>query len=107
LVTGQKSANRPRRIPGIGNFDKSPPSESAVIIDGLNPQVFGSRDLGGFLFVSGAGDFQNEVDRLGRFTCRRADLQIGIRSGGVPAAELRSEITATTSPPSAALPQAA
>ncbi len=46
----QKAADEILCIPRVGDFDKRPPAETAVVIDRWDPQRLCRRDLGDFVF---------------------------------------------------------
>src|SRR5271156_5569930 len=57
----QKAADKILRVPRIGDFEKCPAPEAAVVVDGWHPQRARCGDFGGLVLLLFAGDFHDQV----------------------------------------------
>src|SRR2546422_11564662 len=55
------TSNEVLRVPGIGNLEKCPASESTVVVHRWNPQRARCRNLCGLVLFLLAGDFDDQV----------------------------------------------
>ena len=53
-------------VPRVGDFDKRPATETAVVVDSRNPQCARRGDLGSLVFSPFAGHFDDQVQEVTR-----------------------------------------
>ena len=51
-------------VPRVGDFDERPAAEAAVVVDGRHPERAGRGDLGGFVLLLLARDFDDQVQQV-------------------------------------------
>src|SRR5260221_1777779 len=57
----QKATDEVLCIPRVGDFDKCPAAEAAVVVDGRHPQGARRGDLSGLVFLLLAGNFDDQI----------------------------------------------
>src|SRR5438046_1989218 len=62
----EESADGRLRIPRVGDFEEVPAAPLGGVVHGGHPELFRGIDFRGLVAVFRAGDFEDELERIGR-----------------------------------------